>query len=160
MIETIAFINGKCIYSNKDFWLNESMLTDIENNYDNYVVLDYRKNPVSKDKFIEEKYIMPQHFSINYSLDAALSSNIYIGKNIIICFRKEYMEIKDKSVSSLELGIKTGNVINLLLAGCFKEAIQVLEVMERDAYLTDERINRYIEIIKSADAINYDDEDA
>ena len=38
----------------------------------------------------------------------------------------------------------------------FKEAWQMLSVIERDGFLTDERIARYVDKLTSANAINYD----
>jgi hypothetical protein len=51
---------------------------------------------------------------------------------------------------------KLSNVIPMLMTGTFRTAIYFLTNITRDGFLTDERLNKYIQMLSAADAIDYD----
>ena len=51
---------------------------------------------------------------------------------------------------------KLGTLVPILMTGTFKTAMLILDSLERDDYLTDERINKYIKMLSAADVIDYE----
>jgi hypothetical protein len=61
-----------------------------------------------------------------------------------------------RTLSEAALLIKLSNVIPMLMTGTFRTAIYFLTNITRDGFLTDERLNKYIQMLSAADAIDYD----
>jgi hypothetical protein len=84
--------------------------------------------------------------------------NMRLAPQLISIVRGEML-----SVSLSQMGIdptamlgKLANVIGALQVGMFKEAgMMLMYATERDAFLTEERIGRYVSLLTSSDMIDY-----
>ena len=88
-------------------------------------------------------------------LAGEIDYNITVGNEFIALFREECVKTDFKGITPLEIGIKLAPVISLVQTGSFREAKQVLQSLETDPFLTEERIAKYIAMMDSADAIEY-----
>ena len=55
----------------------------------------------------------------------------------------------------MEIAQKLMAVISLVQTGSFREAKLVLKTIETDAFLTEERLKKYEDMLDAADAITY-----
>jgi hypothetical protein len=81
--------------------------------------------------------------------------NITIGNEFIALFREECIFTDFQTVTPLDIAKKLMSVIALVQTGSFREAKLVLQTIENDAFLTPERIQKYEDMLDSADAITY-----
>lgn len=83
--------------------------------------------------------------------------NIEISKYIIAIVRANMINtsLSELGLSGAALLNKLSGVVGAIQLGMFKEASQLLLSLEFDNYLTSERLNRYSNLVLSADAINY-----
>lgn len=153
-IQKIVKIDNKIIYQNKKFWCSPRA-SEILDKFDEYEILDYFGEPVNyfdfglvynenRLKFIDSKGDLSKQIKIN----------IEIGQEFISLFREEFVRTKT-TVDSITIAHKLNQVIPLILTGSFKEACEILASLETDDFLTSERIEKYILMLKSADAIDY-----
>ena len=70
-------------------------------------------------------------------------------------FREECVKTDFTTTTPLAIATKLSSVIGLVNTGSFREANQILKTIEVDAFLTTERLNKYIEMLDAADAIEY-----
>jgi hypothetical protein len=70
-------------------------------------------------------------------------------------FREECIFTDFKDISPLEIGQKLINVIAFVETGSFREAKMLLKNIEPDAFLTEERLKKYEDMLDAADAITY-----
>lgn len=152
-ISRITYIDGKCIYNNKKFWLNDP--DDIIDNFEEHEVLDFLGNSVTKFRYETEKNSNASRISSIDGLAGEIDYNITVGNEFIALFREECVKTDFKGITPLEIGIKLAPVISLVQTGSFREAKQVLQTLETDPFLTEERIAKYIAMMDSADAIEY-----
>lgn len=155
-ISRITYFDGKCVYNNKEFWTKtavEAKLTP--ETFKEHAVLDFLGNAVTYDRYIDEYNMNLSRLSVLDGLAGEIAYNIEIGNEFISLFREECVKTDFKGITPLQIGIKLAPVISLVQTGSFREAKQVLQTMETDAFLTPERIKKYIDMMDAADAIEY-----
>ena len=155
-ISRITYVDGNCVYNNKEYWTK----TAVENpftleNYSEHEVLDFLGNPVTYDRYIDEYNNNLNRLSVLDGIAGEVEYNIIVGNEFIALFREECVKTDFKGITPLEIGIKLSPVISLVQTGSFREAKQVLQTIETDPFLTEERIAKYIAMMESADAIEY-----
>ena len=152
-ISRIVYVDGECVYNNKDFWIDTA--PTILDKFEEHEVLDFMGNPVSYDRYVDE---FNNNMNRLVSLDGIAGEVEYnetVGKEFIGLFREECIKTKFEGITPLEIGLKLGQVISLVQTGAFREAKQVLQSIETDPFLTEERIAKYIAMMDAADVIEY-----
>lgn len=152
-ISRIVYVDGVCVYNNKDFWINTAP-TLIEN-YDEHEVLDFMDKPVDLNRYKTEYYSNSSRISNIDGVAGEVDYNITIGNEFISLFREECIFTDFETVTPLEIAQKLLTVISLVQTGSFREAKMVLKNIEPDAFLTLERIQKYEDMLDAADAITY-----
>ena len=152
-ISRIVYVDGNCIYNNKNFWLNEAQ--NIADDYENHEVLDFMGLPVDKFRFSTEMNSNISRISNIDGIAGEVEYNIEVGNEFISLFREECVKTDFKTITPLEIAQKLSAVIGLVQTGSFREAKQVLQTIENDDFLTPERVSKYIAMMESADAIEY-----
>lgn len=155
-VSRITYVDGKCVYNNKEYWTK----TAIENpltleNYSEHEVLDFMNLPVTYDRYIDELNNNINRLSVLDGIAGEVEYNITVGNEFISLFREECVKTDFKSITPLEIAQKLSSVIGLVQTGSFREAKQVLQTIENDQFLTIERVQKYIDMMDSADAIEY-----
>ena len=155
-VSRITYIDGNCVYNNKEYWTK----TAIENpltleNYSEHEVLDFMNLPVTYDRYIDELNNNINRLSVLDGIAGEVEYNITVGNEFISLFREECVKTDFKGITPLEIGIKLAPVISLVQTGSFREAKQVLQTMETDPFLTEERMAKYIAMMDAADVIDY-----
>lgn len=152
-ISRIVYVDGECVYNNKNFWLNTAP-TLIEN-FGEHEVLDFMSKPVDLDRFKTEYFSNSSRISNIDGVAGEVDYNITIGNEFISLFREECIFTDFETVTPLEIAEKLLTVISLVQTGSFREAKKVLNDVEQDAFLTFERIQKYENMLDAADAITY-----
>lgn len=152
-VSRITYVDGECVYNKKSFWFEAAR--DILDNYDEHKVLDFLGQPVSKLRFDTEFNSNSSRISAIDGLAGEIAYNIEVGNEFIALFREECVKTDFKGITPLEIGMKLAPVISLVQTGSFREAKQVLQTIETDPFLTEERIAKYIAMMEAADAIEY-----
>lgn len=152
-VSRIVYVDGECIYNNKDFWLyrSEDILTD----YDEHEVLDFMGKPVLQHRYETERNSNMSRLSNIDGVAGEVDYNITIGNEFISLFREECIFTDFKTVTPLEIAQKLLTVISLVQTGSFREAKLILKNIETDAFLTEERLKKYEDMLDAADAITY-----
>ena len=155
-VSRITYIDGNCVYNNKEYWTKTAVQSPLtKENYSEHEVLDFMGNPVSYDRYVDE---FNNNMNRLVSLDGIAGEVEYnetVGKEFIGLFREECIKTKFEGITPLEIGLKLGQVISLVQTGAFREAKQVLQSIETDPFLTEERIAKYIAMMDAADVIEY-----
>ena len=152
-ISRIVYVDNKCIYNNVDFWRNHCR--EILEDYESHNVIDFLGKPVSKDRYNIELNSNQSRISAIEDRAGEVSYNIEIGNEFISLFREECIYTDFETVTPLEIAQKLLTVISLVQTGSFREAKMVLKTVEPDAFLTPERLQKYEDMLDSADAITY-----
>ena len=152
-ISRIVYVDGECVYNNKDFWINTA--TSILEDFTEHEVLDFMGIPVNKFRFETEYNSNTSRISEIDGLAGEIDYNMTVGNEFIALFREECVKTDFKGITPLEIGVKLAPVISLVQTGSFREAKQVLQSMETDPFLTEERMAKYIAMMDAADAIEY-----
>ena len=160
-VSRIVEVDGKVIYMNKDWWSKEA--PSIIEDYENHKVYDFievskpeaERKMVSLDRFKRELYQNIDRINAIDGVAGEVNYNISVGSDFIALFREECIFTDFKSVTPLEIAQKLMAVISLVQTGSFREAKLVLQTIENDAFLTPERIQKYKDMLDSADAITY-----
>ena len=152
-VSRIVYVDGECIYNNKNFWLyhSEEILAD----YDKHEVLDFMGKPVLQHRYETERNSNMSRLSNIDGVAGEVDYNITIGNEFISLFREECIFTDFQTVTPLEIAQKLMAVISLVQTGSFREAKLVLKTIETDAFLTEERLKKYEDMLDSADAITY-----
>lgn len=152
-ISRIVYVDGECVYNNKDFWVKnaEAILEE----FDEHEVLDFMDKPVDKFRFETEYNSNASRISAIDGVAGEVDYNITIGNEFISLFREECIFTDFQTVTPLEIAQKLMAVISLVQTGSFREAKLVLKTVETDAFLTEERLKKYEDMLDSADAITY-----
>ena len=153
-VSRITYIDGKCVYNNKEFWISAEA-ADILNNYENHEVLDFLNKSVTKYRYETELNSNASRISAIDGVAGEVDYNISVGNEFISLFREECIFTDFQTVTPLEIAQKLMAVISLVQTGSFREAKLVLKTIENDAFLTPERIQKYEDMLDSADAITY-----
>lgn len=155
-VSRITYIDGNCVYNNKEYWTKTAVQNPFTlENYSEHEVLDFLGNPVTYDRYIDEYNNNLNRLSVLDGLAGEVEYNITVGNEFIALFREECVKTDFKGITPLEIGIKLAPVISLVQTGSFREAKQVLQTMETDPFLTEERMAKYIAMMDAADAIDY-----
>lgn len=152
-VSRITYVDGQCIYNNKDFWCTD--LTEFLENYNEHEVKDFLGQDVGKLRFESE---MLSNKNRLYNIDGIAGEveyNITVGNEFIALFREECVKTDFVTISPLEIAQKLSSVIGLVQTGSFREAKVVLQTIETDEFLTEERLQKYIDMMDAADAIDY-----
>ena len=152
-VSRITYVDGQCIYNNKDFWCTD--LTEFLENYNEHEVKDFLGQDVGKLRFESE---MLSNKNRLYNIDGIAGEveyNITIGNEFIALFREECVKTDFVTISPLEIAQKLSSVISLVQTGSFREAKVILQTIETDEFLTEERLQKYIDMMDAADAIDY-----
>lgn len=152
-LSRIVYVDGECVYNNKTFW-TETAPTILEE-FDEHEALDFMGRPVDKVRFETEFNSNSSRIANIDGVAGEVDYNITIGNEFISLFREECIFTDFKSVTPLEIAQKLMSVIALVQTGSFREAKLVLKTIENDAFLTPERIQKYEDMLDSADAITY-----
>jgi len=152
-ISRITYVDDVCIYNNSDFWLNEAH--NINDDFTNYIVKDVFGELVNNDDFEIEMNNNSQRVSGIYSVADQIYYNMLIGGEFISLFREECVVTGLGDESGLSIASAISNVIPLVMTGSFKEAVVVLSLLTRTSYLNEERLQKYMSMLSSADAIIY-----
>lgn len=152
-ISRIVYVDNKCIYNNVDFWRNHCR--EILEDYESHNVVDFLGNPVSKDRYNIELNSNQSRISAIEDRAGEVCYNIEVGNEFISLFREECIFTDFENVTPLEIAQKLLTVISLVQTGSFREAKMVLKQVEPDAFLTTERLQKYEDMLDSADAITY-----
>lgn len=152
-ISRIVYVDGECIYNNKDFWSKTA--EEIYKNFEEHEVEDFLGQPVDLYRFATEMNSNITRIAAIDGLAGEIDYNMAVGDEFIALFREECVKTDFKGITPLEIGMKLAPVISLVQTGSFREAKQVLQTIETDPFLTEERIAKYIAMMESADAIEY-----
>ena len=155
-ISRITYIDGQCVYNNKEYWTK----TAVENpltleNYSEHEVKDFMGKDVTFDRYIDELNNNQSRLTVIDGVAGEVDYNITVGNEFISLFREECIFTDFETVTPLEIAQKLSSVIGLVQTGSFREAKQVLQTIENDDFLTPERIQKYIDMMESADVIDY-----
>jgi hypothetical protein len=152
-ISRIVYVDGQCVYNNRDFWLNKAQ--DILEDYDEHEVLDFMGLPVNQFRYETERNLNASRLSAIDGTAGEVDYNITVGAEFISLFREECIKTKFEAVTPIEIGMKLSPVISFVLTGSFREAKLTLKTIENDAFLTEERMQKYEDMLDAADVITY-----
>ena len=152
-ISRIVYVDGQCVYNNRDFWLNKAQ--DILEDYDEHEVLDFMGLPVNQFRYETERNSNASRLSAIDGTAGEVDYNITVGAEFISLFREECIKTKFETVTPIEIGMKLSPVISFVLTGSFREAKLTLKTIENDAFLTKERMQKYEDMLDAADVITY-----
>jgi hypothetical protein len=152
-ISRIVYVDGECVYNNKDFWTKEA--PTILEEFEEHEALDFMGRPVDKVRFETEFNSNSSRISNIDGVAGEVDYNITVGNEFISLFREECIFTDFQTVTPLEIAQKLLTVISLVQTGSFREAKMVLKGVEPDAFLTTERLKKYEDMLDAADAITY-----
>ena len=152
-ISRIVYVDGECVYNNKEYWSKNA--ASILEEFNEHEVLDFMNKPVDYNRFITELNSNASRIAAIDGLAGEIDYNMTVGDEFIALFREECVKTDFKGITPLEIGVKLAPVISLVQTGSFREAKQVLQSMETDPFLTEERMAKYIAMMDAADAIEY-----
>ena len=156
VVSRIIYVDGKCIYNSKSFWLSDTPAQILEN-YSEHEVLDVLGKPVDELRFKIEKDNNQSRLAAIENRAGEVCYNIEIGNEIIALFREECILTDFQGITPMQIGVKLAQAYTLLMTGSFREAKQIFMMVETDPFLTAERKQKYIDMLDSADAIRYAD---
>ena len=154
-ISRIVYVDGKCVYNNKQFWTVGVYKDKILDNYEEHEILDFMGLPVDKYRFEVELNTNLTRLNSIDGIAGEVEYNITVGNEFISLFREECIKTKFESVTPIEIGMKLSPVISFVLTGSFREAKLTLKTIENDAFLTKERMQKYEDMLDAADVITY-----
>ena len=154
VVSRIIYVDGKCIYNSKSFWLSDTPAQILEN-YSEHEVLDVLGKPVDELRFKIEKDNNQSRLAAIENRAGEVCYNIEIGNEIIALFREECILTDFQGITPMQIGVKLAQAYTLLMTGSFREAKQIFMMVETDPFLTAERKQKYIDMLDSADAIRY-----
>lgn len=152
-ISRVVYVDGECVYNNKDFWMKEA--PTILANFDEHEVKDFMSKAVDFYRFTTEYNSNISRISAIDGVAGEVDYNITVGNEFISLFREECIFTDFETVTPLEIAQKLLTVISLVQTGSFREAKMVLKNIEPDAFLTEERLQKYEDMLDAADAITY-----
>ena len=154
-ISRIVYVDGKCVYNNKQFWTVDVYKDKILDNYEEHEILDFMGLPVDKYRFEVELNTNLTRLNSIDGIAGEIEYNIEIGDEFISLFREECVKTDFKSITPLEIAQKLAPIISLVQTGSFREAKQVLQTIENDQFLTPERVQKYIDMMVNLGKMEY-----
>jgi len=152
-LSRIVYVDGECVYNNKDFWTKEA--PTILEEFEEHEALDFMGKPVDKVRFETEFNSNSSRIANIDGVAGEVDYNITVGNEFISLFREECIFTDFQTVTPLDIAQKLLTVISLVQTGSFREAKMVLKTVEPDAFLTTERLKKYEDMLDAADAITY-----
>lgn len=155
-ISRITYIDGECVYNNKEYWTKTAIKNPLTlENYSEHEVKDFMGKDVTFDRYVDELNNNQSRLAVIDGVAGEVDYNITVGNEFISLFREECIFTDFETVTPLEIAQKLLTVISLVQTGSFREAKMVLKTIEPDAFLTPERLQKYEDMLDSADAITY-----
>lgn len=152
-LSRIVYVDGECVYNNKDFWTKEA--PTILEEFEEHEALDFMGRPVDKVRFETEFNSNSSRISNIDGVAGEVDYNITVGNEFISLFREECIFTDFQTITPLDIAQKLLTVIALVQTGSFREAKMVLKTVEPDAFLTTARLQKYEDMLDAADAITY-----
>lgn len=152
-LSRVVYVDDQCIYNNKDFWTNSA--ADIIENYDEHTVLDFLGKPVDKVRFEVEYNSNASRIAAIDGVAGEVDYNIEVANEMIALFKEECILTKFIGITPLEIAEKLAPAYTLVLTGSFREAKVVFQALDTDPFLTEERKQKYIDMLDAADSIEY-----
>lgn len=152
-LSRIVYVDGECVYNNKDFWTKEA--PTILEEFEEHEALDFMGRPVDRVRFETEFNSNSSRIANIDGVAGEVDYNMTVGNEFISLFREECIFTDFKEISPLAIGQKLINVITFVETGSFREAKMLLKTIEPDVFLTEERLKKYEDMLDAADAITY-----
>lgn len=152
-LSRVVYVDDQCIYNNKDFWTNSA--ADIIENYDEHTVLDFLGKPVDKVRFEVEYNSNSSRIAAIDGVAGEVDYNIEVANEMIALFKEECILTDFIGITPLEIAEKLAPAYTLVLTGSFREAKTVFQALDTDPFLTEERKQKYIDMLDAADSIDY-----
>ena len=155
-ISTITHVDGVCIYNNREYWSKTAVQNPLTpENYSEHEVLDFIGRAVPYDRYVDESNTNLNRISAIDGTIGEVIYNIDIGNEMIALFKEECRLTKFRGITPLEIAAKLAQAYTLVLTGSFREAKTVFQALDTDPFLTEERKQKYIDMLDAADAIEY-----
>lgn len=152
-ISRIIYVDGECIYNNKDFWtILAPVLLD---EYDKHTVLDFMGQPVDAYRYEVELNTNITRLTAIDGIAGEIDYNMTVGNELISLLREECINTDLNEVTPLQIAAKTAQIIPMLQTGSFREAGQLIDTLEPDEFFTVERLAKYKDMLAAADVIAY-----
>lgn len=152
-ISRIIYVDGECIYNNKDFWtILAPVLLD---EYDKHTVLDFMGQPVDAYRYEVELNTNITRLTAIDGIAGEIDYNMTVGNELISLLREECVKTDLEEVTPLQIAAKTAQIIPMLQTGSFREAGQLIDTLEPDEFFTVERLAKYKDMLAAADVIKY-----
>lgn len=151
--------NKTCIYNNTKWFIENA--ENVMTNYESYKVIDILGKEIGLDRFGKEFNLIKDRLASIDGRPGQIKYDMEVGQEFVSLFREECILTKftkESNTSPMIIFSKLATVISMLSAGAFREARQWLQSYRntiKDDFLTDERIDKYIDMLNSADAIEY-----
>ena len=152
-ISRIVYVDGECVYNNKDFWTILS--TVLLDEYDKHAVLDFMGQPVDAYRYEVELNTNITRLNSIDCIAGEIDYNMTVGNELISLLREECINTDLEEVTPLQIAAKTAQIIPLLQTGSFREAGQLIDTLEPDEFFTVERLAKYKDMLAAADVIKY-----
>lgn len=154
VVSRIVYVDGECVYNSKSFWLSDRP-AEILDDYGNHEVIDFLGNPVNDLRFKIEMDNNQSRLAAIEDRSGQVVYNIEIGQEMIALFKEECIVTDFKTITPLDIADKLSSAYSLVLTGSFREAGTLFSKIEEDEFLTKERKQKYMDMLASADAIEY-----
>lgn len=152
-ISRIVYVDGECVYNNKDFWtILAPVLLD---EYDKHTVLDFMGQPVDVYRYEVELNTNITRLNSIDGIAGEIEYNMTVGNELISLLREECIKTDLEEVTPLQIAAKTAQIIPMLQTGSFREAGQLIDTLEPDEFFTVERLAKYKDMLAAADVIEY-----
>ena len=152
-LSRVVYVDDQCIYNNRDFWMNSA--ADIIENYDEHTVLDFLGKPVDKVRFEVEYNSNSSRIAAIDGVAGEVDYNMEVANEMIALFKEECILTKFVGITPLEIAEKLAPAYTLVLTGSFREAKAIFQALDTDPFLTEERKQKYIDMLDAADSIEY-----
>lgn len=161
-VSRIAYVDGVCVYNKKSYWLSNAP-DEVAADFDNHTVIDFLGLAVDSVRFNIEMNSNRARISAIDGRAGQVEYNMTVGDEYIALFREECVLTdftSEANTTPLLIAQKLSSVIGLVQTGSFREAKLTLKSSAAagtlyDDFLTESRINKYIDLLEAADAIDY-----
>lgn len=156
-VSRIVYVDGACIYNNCDYWLNHGH--EILDDYDQHEVKDILGNDVDIIRYRSELDSNITRITQIDGRPGEVEYNMEVASEMIALFKEECILTKFTGITPLEIAGKLAPAYTLVLTGSFREAKTVFQALDTDPFLTEERKQKYINMLDAADSIEYASDD-